>query len=111
MEIAGYPCNQYLKQDPGSTTPTTSIMFQDFYSVPFPVVEKSHFHGPANESPAWTWFRNVTPLVIAGKEDEDQPKAWNFHKFLLNDKGEVMFSYEPHDNPLSFTDDIESLLY
>ena len=42
---------------------------------------------------------------------EGQDIEWNFHKFLIDSNGQVKFSYEPHANPLSFTADIESMIY
>ena len=92
-------------QEPGNAD--AIIKFQAKYGVTFPVVEKSKVNGKQAD-PAWTWMRQSSagPTVMEGADIE-----WNFHKFLIDSKGEVVFSYEPADNPLSFTDDIESLLY
>ena len=94
-----------MNQEPGSADDI--IKFQAKYGVTFPVVEKSKVNGK-NADPAWTWMRSSAagPTVMSGKNIE-----WNFHKFLIDSNGQVAFSYEPHKNPLSLKDDIESLLY
>ena len=94
-----------MNQEPGSAADI--IKFQAKYGVTFPVVEKSKVNGSSADA-AWKWMResHVGPTIMDNKSIE-----WNFHKFLIDANGQVKFSYEPHHNPLSMKDDIESLLY
>ena len=76
--ILDFPCNQFGQQAPGSYDD-----IHDFctgtYHITFPQFAKIDVNG-ANESPLYTWLKSKKPGNI----------QWNFTKFLINRKGEVV---------------------
>ena len=89
--ILGFPCNQFGGQEPG-----TNEEIQKFcstkYNVTFPLFSKIDVKGP-NQSPLYTYLT----------QKFEEPK-WNFHKYVVNKKGEVLSSFpsdtKPHDPKL-----------
>ncbi len=85
--VAGFPSNDFSGQEPG-----TEKQIQKFcrltYGVQFPMFEKTHVRGNSAE-PLYRYLSKVT---------SDAPK-WNFHKYLLNRKGEVIGSFASHVRP------------
>lgn len=89
--VLGFPCNQFGKQEPG-----TNEEIQEFcstnYNVTFPMFSKIDVKGP-----------NQAPIYKFLTEKFDEPK-WNFHKYLVNKKGEVIQAFpsdiKPHDEKL-----------
>ena len=81
--ILDFPCNQFGGQAPGS--------FEDIhnyctgrYGITFPQFAKIDVNG-ANASPLYVWLKSKIPGDI----------QWNFTKFLINRKGEVIRRFEP----------------
>jgi len=95
FEILAFPCNDYGMQEPG-----TNEEIQQFcstrYDVSFPLFDKVHAKG-SQQHPLYT---ELTQAV--------EPKgevSWNFEKFLVNKKGEVVARYKsaiaPNDTSLT----------
>ncbi len=83
--ILDFPCNQFGGQAPGT--------FDDIhnyctgrYGITFPQFAKINVNGP-NAAPLYVWLKSKKPGDI----------QWNFTKFLLNRKGEVIRRFEPAD--------------
>jgi glutathione peroxidase len=74
--ILDFPCNQFGSQAPGSCTGR--------YGITFPQFAKIDVNG-ANASPLYVWLKTKKPGDI----------KWNFTKFLLDRKGEVIRRFEP----------------
>lgn len=100
--VLGFPCNQFLGQEPG-----TSEEIQNFcsskYNVSFPMFEKIEVNGE-NAHPLYVFLKATQPLE--GKNDI----RWNFEKFLIDRKGNVVKRYSPKTKPADIKADIESLL-
>ncbi len=81
--ILDFPCNQFGSQAPGSYDD-----IHDFctgrYGITFPQFAKIDVNG-ANASPLYVWLKTKKPGDI----------KWNFTKFLLDRKGEVIRRFEP----------------
>jgi glutathione peroxidase len=81
--ILDFPCNQFGSQAPGSYDD-----IHDFctgrYGITFPQFAKIDVNG-ANASPLYIWLKTKKPGDI----------KWNFTKFLLDRKGEVIRRFEP----------------
>lgn len=81
--ILDFPCNQFGAQAPGSYDD-----IHDFctgrYGITFPQFAKIDVNG-ANASPLYVWLKTKKPGDI----------KWNFTKFLLDRKGEVIRRFEP----------------
>lgn len=85
--VIGFPSNDFMGQDPGSEKE-----IKDFctltYGVKFPMYEKVHVKG--NET---------TPLYLDLKTATGDVPGWNFHKFLIDRKGNVIGSFPSKIKP------------
>jgi glutathione peroxidase len=106
LEILGFPCNQFLGQEPG-----TDEEIQEFcsstYDVTFPVLAKVDVNGDASV-PLYEFLRSEAPGDwgphlgdFYSRINEVKPPAdpadvkWNFTKFLVDRDGRVIKRYEP----------------
>ena len=109
--IAGFPANDFKEQEPGSNEEIQSFCKQNF-GVTFPLFSKITVVGPGKHplyaaliaaqpkaaSTAETPFREK--LKGYGIETLPEPEIlWNFEKFLLNRKGEVVGRFSPDTQP------------
>ncbi len=77
--VLGFPCNQFGKQEPGSSTEIREFCTQN-YSVTFDLFEKIDVNGEA----AAPFYKHLT----ASAKDAG-PVKWNFEKFLIGKDGQV----------------------
>jgi glutathione peroxidase len=122
LEILGFPCNQFLEQEPG-----TDAEIQDFcrtsYDVTFPVFSKIDVNGsdtaplfgylrseaPGDFGPQFGGFYDFISKSFPDRIGTDEIK-WNFTKFLVGSDGEVIRRYEPPVTPDEIRPDLEALL-
>lgn len=82
LVILGFPCNQFLKQDPGSNEDILSFC-QVNYGVTFEMFKKVFVKG-----------KNIHPLydylVSNSKQRTNKKIKWNFEKFLISKNGEII---------------------
>jgi len=83
LEILAFPCNDYGAQEPGSNEEIQQFC-ETRYGVTFPLFDKVHAKG-AEQHPL---YARLTQTAPAGDV------AWNFEKFLVNKKGEVVARYK-----------------
>lgn len=103
FEVLGFPCNQFKNQDPG----TDKVIFsfcEDNYGVSFDMFSKIEVKGE-NAHPLFTYLTKEAKGIIT-----DQIK-WNFTKFLVNKKGEVIDRFAPQTEPVKLEKDIEKALH
>ena len=81
--ILDFPCNQFGSQAPGSYDDIHDFCTSR-YGITFPQFAKIDVNG-ANASPLYVWLKTKKPGDI----------KWNFTKFLLDRKGEVIRRFEP----------------
>lgn len=103
LEILGFPCNQFGKQEPGSHTEIGAFC-QANYGVDFSMFEKIDVNGD-NTAPLYQWLKNEAPGLLGSKAIK-----WNFTKFLIGRDGKVIKRFAPTDSPESLTQDIEKAL-
>ncbi|KRM84185.1 hypothetical protein FD21_GL002145 [Liquorilactobacillus vini DSM 20605] len=99
FKIIGFPCNQFLRQDPGTNKEIESFCRKNF-GVTFDISQKVKVRG-----------KEAIPLfkyLIA--RTNNQPIKWNFTKFLIDQKGQLVKRLEPKENPLQLAADIENLI-
>ena len=60
LEILGFPCNQFLGQEPGSNDEIQSFC-STTYNVTFPLFDKIDVNGE-NESPLYTYLKEQAPF-------------------------------------------------
>jgi glutathione peroxidase len=105
FEVLAFPANEFGQQEPG-TNPEIKNFCSSNYSVTFPLFSKIVVKGDG-----------IHPLYRYLTSKETNPKfagdiTWNFAKFLVNRKGEVVARFEPKDRPDSekVTKAVESAL-
>ncbi len=126
FEILDFPCNQFGQQAPG-----TDESIHDFckltYGTEFPQFKKLKVNGEEadplykflkeqKEFAGWDETHPIYPILdkMLSEADPDyKEKAdikWNFTKFLVNKKGQVVKRYEPTEKIEHIAADIEELL-
>jgi glutathione peroxidase len=103
LEVVGFPCNQFLSQDPGSNEEIESFC-QLNYGVSFPMMAKVDVNG-ASADPLWKWLKSEKPGMLG-----IEAIKWNFTKFLVGKDGKVIKRFAPNDEPDSMRADIEAAL-
>lgn len=92
LAVLGFPCNQFGKQEPGS-----AAEIQDFckknYGVTFDLFAKVEVNGPG----ACDLYKHLKAVNTKPKGPGEV--SWNFEKFLLNRKGEIVARFEPRTAP------------
>jgi len=90
LVILGFPCNQFLGQDPGTNAEIKQFCTSK-YNVTFPMFEKIEVNG-GNRHPLY--------VLLAGK---DSPQSglikWNFTKFLISRDGKILDRFAPITKP------------
>lgn len=113
LEIVDIPCNQFAGQTPG-----TDEEIHEFctlkYNTQFPQMKKSEVNGPG-ELPLYTYLKSqqgfkgfgkgakaLAMEALLHKIDKDYKNnpniKWNFTKFLVDRKGNVIARFEPTED-------------
>jgi len=100
--VLGFPCNQFANQDPGANEEIKSFCSLN-YGVTFPVFSKIEVNG-----------ENAHPLYKMLKEKKSgffsKKIKWNFTKFLIDRKGNVVKRFSPATEPTRLEKYIENIL-
>ena len=88
LEVLGFPCNQFMGQEPGTEAEIQSFC-QSKYDVTFPLFSKIDVNGPAAH-PLYQWLRSET-----GNGDI----TWNFEKFVIAPDGTIKGRFSPKTAP------------
>jgi glutathione peroxidase len=81
--VVGVPCNQFGGQESGSHEDIKAFC-QKNYGVTFTMLEKMNVKGK-DKSPLFAW---LTDKAENGWNEKEP--SWNFCKYLINEKGELM---------------------
>ncbi|MFZ4262981.1 glutathione peroxidase [Sphingobacterium sp. HJSM2_6] len=94
FEILAFPSNDFKEQEPltGSNLETYCRIGQQ---VSFPVFKRIHVIGEYQDP----LYRYLSDIKLNGQVDSNP--MWNFHKYLVNRKGEVVDYYYSLTSPLS----------
>lgn len=103
FEILGFPCNQFLSQDPGSNEEIAEFCSLN-YGVSFPMFSKIEVNGP-NTHPLYDYLKKEAKGLLGSEKIK-----WNFTKFLVDAEGKVHKRYAPNTEPKDIAKDIEALL-
>ena len=85
--VLGFPCNQFGGQEPGSEADIQQFCSTK-YNVTFPMFAKIEVNG-----------KGTSQLYQALKAKFPGDIKWNFEKFLINKKGEVVKRFAPTVKP------------
>jgi len=102
LRIIGFPCNQFGGQEPGTEEDVCSFATNK-YKVTFDMASKVNVNG-GDTHPLYGFLKEKQGGLL-GKF-----LKWNFTKFVVNKKGEVVARHSPNTAPKDFEKDIERLL-
>jgi glutathione peroxidase len=103
LEILGFPCNQFGAQEPGTEDEIAQFCELN-YGVTFPLFAKIDVNGN-DAAPVYKFLKAEKPGLLGSEAIK-----WNFTKFLVDRKGNVVKRYAPNDTPESLAGDIERVL-
>lgn len=126
FEVLDFPCNQFGAQAPG-TDESIHQFCKLNYGTEFPRFKKLKVNGDdadelykfLKEQKSFAGFdpnHKLTPVLdeILSKENPDYRESsdikWNFTKFLVNKRGQVVARFEPTENFENISRQIEELL-
>ncbi|WP_133130692.1 glutathione peroxidase [Legionella yabuuchiae] len=99
--VLGFPCNQFLKQEPGGEAEIKEFVERCFM-VTFPLFAKCHVRGP-KQSRLYAYLakhieKKRWPLI-----------PWNFTKILVDQEGRVLKRFPPTTAMTKIRQEIERL--
>jgi glutathione peroxidase len=81
--VLGFPCNQFMGQESGNSADIKSFCEKN-YGVSFPMFEKIDVKGD-KKAPLYAWLTDKSQNGW-----NEQVPSWNFCKYLINEKGELI---------------------
>lgn len=122
FEILDFPCNQFLNQAPGTGEEIVNFCKLNF-GTEFETFDKIEVNGE-NAHPLYKFLKEQAPIDVdngglAGLKEKlkslsfsvaDTEIQWNFTKFLVDRKGNVIARFAPTITPAELTEHIEKLL-
>lgn len=103
LEVLGFPCNQFGKQDPGSNEQISEFCELN-YGVTFPMFQKIDVNGD-DAHPLFNYLKSEAPGVLGTTAIK-----WNFTKFLVGKDGQVIKRFAPKDTPEKIEAEVGKLL-
>jgi glutathione peroxidase len=92
FEVLGFPCNQFMGQEPGNAEEIREFCDSN-YRVTFPLFEKIDVNGDQRHAV----YEELTQTADA--EGEAGDVKWNFEKFLVGPDGKVVGRFRPQVAP------------
>lgn len=90
--VLGFPCNQFLSQEPGSAAEIETFC-QKNYGVTFQMFDKVNVKGD-DKSPIYQWLTD--PAKNGWNTTEP---SWNFSKYLIDENGKLLNYFGPKIKP------------
>ncbi|MDM5212098.1 glutathione peroxidase [Peribacillus sp. NJ4] len=103
LAVLGFPCNQFLKQEPGDDLEIDSYCKLN-HGVTFPMFAKVNVNGK-EAHPLFSYLTENAPGVMGSKSIK-----WNFTKFLIDRDGNIVSRYAPKTKPLEMEEDLKKYL-
>ncbi len=92
FSVVGFPCNQFLGQEPGSADEIAEFC-SSTYGVTFPLSEKVDVNG-AQQHPLFAELN-----AVADGDGHTGDIRWNFEKFVVAPDGHVVARFAPTTAP------------
>ena len=102
FEILAFPCNQFLHQESGSNQEIEKFCETNFH-ITFKLFDKIEVNGK-NAHPLYQFLKAKKGGLFSSAI------KWNFTKFLVDSKGEVIKRYAPYISPSTIKKDLKLLL-
>nr|ADO28119.1 mitochondrial phospholipid hydroperoxide glutathione peroxidase [Ictalurus furcatus] len=99
LSILAFPCNQFGNQEPGTHEEIKE--YAKSYNAQFDLFSKIKVNGPEAHD-LWKWLK----AQPNGKGFLGNGIKWNFTKFLIDQKGQVVKRYSPLSNPIEIEVDV-----
>ena len=110
LVIIGFPANNFGEQEPGTNSDIKEFCTKN-YGVTFPMAEKISVRGDDTD-PLFKWLVDQSKemaktLPAASSKDLvwkkylQDPVIWNFTKFLIDEKGNLIAVFHNKVNPMS----------
>ena len=96
--VLDFPCNQFLNQAPGTDEEINSFCSLR-YNTTFPRFKKIKVNGKEAD-PLYKWLESEKKSGLSKRI------KWNFTKFLINKKGEVVNRFAPTVKPIYIENEI-----
>lgn len=93
LVIIGFPANNFGGQEPGSNEEIKAFCSKE-YAVTFPMTAKVSVKG-ADIHPVYQWLTEESRK----KQFSPEEVTWNFQKYLLDEKGELVAVFKPKTLP------------
>lgn len=90
--IIGFPANNFAKQEPGSNEEIATFCKLN-YGVTFPMMSKISVKGD-DQAPLYEWLTSKSENGV-----EDSKVSWNFQKYMIDEKGELVGHFAPTVKP------------
>lgn len=90
--IVGFPANNFMEQEPGNNEEIAAFCERN-YGVTFPMMDKISVKG-TDMAPIYQFLTQKSKNGVQDSEVE-----WNFQKYLLNEKGELVKVISPRTLP------------
>ncbi len=103
LEVLGFPCNQFGKQEPGGSDEIGRFCELN-YGVGFTLFDKVEVNGEGAH-PLFRFLKREAPGVLGTERIK-----WNFTKFLVDRTGRVVARFAPATRPDALRKHIERLL-
>ena len=94
LVILGFPANNFGAQEPGSNQEIAAFCSKN-YSVSFPMAAKISVKGD-DMAPIYQWLTQKKYNNYL-----DSEVTWNFQKYLINEKGQLVAMFSPRTLPMS----------
>ncbi|XP_073284441.1 probable glutathione peroxidase 4 [Primulina huaijiensis] len=102
FEILAFPCNQFLRQEPGTSQEAEQFACTRF-KAEYPIFQKVKVNG-SDAAPVYK-FLKASKSTLFGSSIK-----WNFTKFLVDKDGRVIKRYGTSTSPLAIEADIKKAL-
>jgi glutathione peroxidase len=103
FSVLGFPCNQFMSQEPGSDSDIQQFCSSKFH-VTFPMFAKIDVNGK-NTHPLYEFLKNAKSGTFGLKFIK-----WNFAKFLIGRDGTVLRRFGTAKGPMSIAKHVEKAL-
>ncbi|MCW2277545.1 glutathione peroxidase [Heliophilum fasciatum] len=103
FEILGFPCNQFMNQEPGTNDEIESFC-QINFGVTFQLFDKIDVNGP-DAHPLYKYLVKEAPGFL-----QTEAIKWNFTKFMVDRQGRVVKRFAPTVTPEEMEAEIKALL-
>jgi len=103
LAILGFPCNQFLKQEPGTSDEIRQFCSMK-YDVTFPIFGKIDVNGSGTH-PLYQHLKAAAPGTLGTRAIK-----WNFTKFLVSRDGSTIRRFSFFATPASLEAAIEAML-